>query len=70
MQKIKNPMVVPLLFFLHGRVLSLTDYSAKSRWEREKIVSVSVSGCFTAVMNSRKAEGAVISTSQDARLAV
>ena len=34
------------------------------------MVSVSVAGCFPAVMNSRKAQGAVLSTSRDARLTV
>ena len=33
-------------------------------------MSVSVAGCFPADMNSRKAEGVVLSTSRDARLTV
>ena len=33
-------------------------------------MSVSVAGCFPAVMNSRKAQGAALSTSRDARLTV
>ena len=75
--KVENfPMVVPFLFLacmctVVYSVTPLTDYSDGPNLNgREKIVSVSVAGCFPAVMNSRKAEGAVISTSRDARLAV
>ena len=66
-------MIVPLLFLARTCifVMPLTDYSdGPNLDEREKIVSVSVAGCFPAVINSRKAEGAVLSTSRDARLAV
>ena len=42
--------------------MPLTDYSNGPNLdgEREKIVSISVAGCFSAVMNSRKAEGVVL----------